>query len=84
MYQSQAFHGGKNGNKTQKKASKTSMKAPKNTNKGKAVSVAEKKKKKKRNEKYNPNQLLTLHYALRLYFYLAWREKYNLSFHHHL
>ena len=53
MYQSQAFHGGKNGNKTKKKASKTNKKAPKSTNKGKAVSGAEKKKKKKkkRNEK---------------------------------
>lgn len=49
MYQSQAFHSGKNGNKTKKKASKTNKKASKSTNKGKAVSGAEKKK--KRNEK---------------------------------
>ena len=47
MYQSQAFHGGKNGNKTKKKASKTNKKALKSTNKGKAVSGAEKKKKRK-------------------------------------
>ena len=53
MYQLQAFHSGKNGNKTKKKASKTNKKAPNSTNKGKAVSGAEKKKKKKkkRNEK---------------------------------
>ena len=51
MYQSQEFHGGKNGNKTKKKASKTTKKAPNSTNKGKAVSGAGKKKKEKRNEK---------------------------------
>ncbi|CAH3176988.1 unnamed protein product, partial [Porites lobata] len=47
MYQSQAPHGGKKGNKTKKKASKTNKKAPKSTNKGKAVSGAERKRKRK-------------------------------------
>lgn len=47
MYQSQALHGGKKGNKTKKKASKTNKKAPKSTNKGKAVSGAERKRKRK-------------------------------------
>ena len=40
MYQSQAFHGGKNGSKTNKKASKTNKKAPKRKNACKTASGA--------------------------------------------